>query len=144
VVVDTAAIDVNEPDMAVTAAETTATETTATETTAAAAKTAKPLTLQQINRYCIIWMAGIAAEMHTYGSAQGGEDDKMQIKRLWQQSRSVGEVDTQLRWALLQAQTLLEKQQAAYQALVTAMRNRDSVAVCCQQIEANRVPTAGE
>jgi hypothetical protein len=113
----------------------------------AAAETANPaksLTRQQINRYCIIWMAGIAAEMQTYGSAQGGDDDKAQIKRLWQQSRSVGEVDTQLRWALLQAQTLLEKQQAAYQALVSAMQNRDSVEACCQQIEANRVPAVGE
>ncbi len=91
----------------------------------------------QLNRYCIVCMAGVAAENQTYGSAEGGQDDQMQLRALWQHQPS--EPETQLRWALLQAQTLLEKQQSAYEALVTAMANRDSVAICCQQIEAHRV-----
>ncbi|MGB3292958.1 MAG: ATP-dependent Zn protease [Phormidesmis sp.] len=100
--------------------------------------------LQQINRYCTLWMAGIAAEVKTYGSAQGGDDDKAQLKQLWQgQHDRTGErsdVDTQLRWSLLQAQTLIETQQNAYEALVSAMSNRDPVDICCQQIEAHRLP----
>ncbi len=91
----------------------------------------------QLNRYCIVCMAGIAAENHTYGSAQGGQDDQRQLRALWQHQPS--EPETQSRWALLQAQTLLDKQQSAYEALVTAMANREPVATCCQQIEAHRV-----
>ncbi|MGI8933081.1 MAG: ATP-dependent Zn protease [Phormidesmis sp.] len=94
---------------------------------------------QQLNRYCIVWMAGIAAEKQTYGSAQGGQDDQMQLRGVWQRQRPTSEPETQLRWALLQAQTLLEKQQSAYEALVTAMANRAPVETCCQQIEAHRV-----
>ncbi len=94
---------------------------------------------QQLNRYCIVWMAGIAAENQTYGSAQGGQDDQLKLRGVWQQHHPTGEPKTQLRWALLQAQTLLEKQQSAYNALVTAMARRAPVATCCQQIEAHRV-----
>lgn len=101
----------------------------------------KLLSAQQINRYAIVWMAGIAAETQAYGSAQGGDDDKAQLRSLWQQINrsSVEEVDTQLRWALLQANTLLEKQQAAYKALVAAMAKQESVAVCCEQIETHKI-----
>ena len=94
---------------------------------------------QQLNRYCIVWMAGIAAENQTYGSAQGGQDDQLQLRGVWQRQRPTSEPETQLRWALLQAQTLLEKQQSAYEALVTAMASRAPVETCCQQIEAHRV-----
>ncbi len=101
---------------------------------------AESLSTQQINRYAIVWMAGIAAETQTYGSAQGGDDDKAQLRNLWQQiNLPSAEVDTKLRWALLQANTLLEKQQAAYKALVAAMANQESVAVCCKQIETHKV-----
>lgn len=94
---------------------------------------------QQINRFCIVWMAGIAAETQTYGNAQGGDDDKAQLRRLWQQvTPSSTEADTQLRWALLQANTLITNQSGAYQALVKAMANQETVTVCCKQIEANR------
>ena len=107
-------------------------------------KTSAPaLSRQQINRYCIVWMAGIAAESQTFGAAKGGDDDKMQLRRLWQQAtpsgQSEAETETQLRWSLLQANTLIERQKDAYQALVKAMANQASVEDCCQQIEANRV-----
>ncbi|MBE9059793.1 ATP-dependent Zn protease [cf. Phormidesmis sp. LEGE 11477] len=101
------------------------------------------LSAQQINRYCILWMAGIAAETQTYGSAAGGEDDQMKLRLLWQQTqRTAAATETQIRWALLQAQTLLEKQKDAYNALVTAMSERASVESCLQIIEANRVETS--
>lgn len=101
---------------------------------------AKALSAQQINRYAIVWMAGIAAETQTYGSAQGGDDDKAQLRSLWQQiNLSAAEVDTQLRWALLQSNTLLEKQQAAYKALVAAMAKQEPVAVCREQIETYKI-----
>ncbi len=97
------------------------------------------LSAQQMNRYCILWMAGIAAETQVYGNAAGGDDDQMKLRLLWQQTqRTAAAADTQIRWALLQAQTLLEKQKAAYTALVDAMSTRASVEECLQAIEANK------
>ncbi|MGD1865924.1 MAG: ATP-dependent Zn protease [Phormidesmis sp.] len=113
----------------------------------AAAATEGTLSPQQLNRYCIIGMAGIAAETETYGSAEGGQDDQAQIRQLWQQAKKAenakaeGTIETQLRWALLQAQTLIKAQSASYEALVSAMNERASVADCQAQIEANRVET---
>ncbi|MGC1310274.1 MAG: ATP-dependent Zn protease [Phormidesmis sp.] len=108
--------------------------------------TPKKLSTQLVNRYCIIYMAGIAAEAQTYGDAQGGDDDKAKVRQLWQLTQPAAApanaeaaANTHLRWALLQAQTLIEKQQDAYKALVTAMAQQASVADCCEQIEAHRV-----
>lgn len=96
-----------------------------------------------LNQYCVVWMAGIAAESRQFGSVQGGEDDKFRLKQLWQQipvdERANANVETQTRWALLQAKTLIETQQAAYQALVAAMTDRKPVETCAQQIDANRI-----
>jgi len=102
-----------------------------------------PLTAQILNHYSILWMAGIAAEQQKFGDAQGGDDDKAQLRRLWElapaQNRTAAAPQTQMRWALLQANTLLENQPKAYQALVTAMGEQRSVEDCCVQIEANLV-----
>lgn len=95
---------------------------------------------QQLNRYCIIGMAGIAAETETFGVATGGADDRRQLRALWLQAKKPeSTADTQLRWALLQAQTLLKKQKAAYEALVVAMCERATVEDCRERIEAYRV-----
>ena len=97
------------------------------------------LSAQQVNRYCILWMAGIAAETQIYGNAEGGEDDQMKLRALWQQTqRTAAAADTQIRWSLLQAQTLLEKQKDAYTALVEAMSKRASVEECLRAIEAHK------
>ena len=106
----------------------------------AAAAAAGNLSAQQLNRYCIIGMAGIAAETETYGSSEGGQDDRAQLRQLWQRAnKPENAVETQLRWALLQAQTMLKTQADAYDALVVAMNERASVAECQSQIEAHRV-----
>ncbi|EDX86231.1 hypothetical protein S7335_3934 [Synechococcus sp. PCC 7335] len=98
------------------------------------------ISAQQVNRYCILWMAGIAAETQIYGSAEGGEDDQTKLRLLWKQTqRTASAAETQIRWALLQAQTLLEKQKQAYDALVEAMSKGSSVESCLQVIETNRV-----
>ncbi|MEM6450237.1 MAG: ATP-dependent Zn protease [Cyanobacteria bacterium P01_D01_bin.105] len=103
------------------------------------------LTTTTVNHYSTVWMAGIAAERQKFGNAQGGDDDKAQLRRLWEltppQNRTAAAADTQIRWALLQADTLLEDQSKAYQALVSAMGQQRSVQECCDLIEANRVET---
>ena len=98
------------------------------------------LSAQQLNRYCTVWMAGIAAEELLYGSAQGGSDDRQQVQALWQQlDRPAREGPLKLRWSTLQAKTLLSKQEPAYQALVAAMTAGASVPDCQAAIETHRV-----
>lgn len=94
------------------------------------------LSTQLVNRYCTLWMAGISAELITYGNAEGGIEDRGKIKALWRQlGRSEAMAKQQENWAILQAQTLLERHQRSYQALVNAMKQRLSVPECYQVIE---------
>lgn len=91
---------------------------------------------REIDRYCTVWMAGIAAEEITYGSAQGGRDDRLKLNLLWQQmNRPLAEVPLKQRWSMLQAKTLIEKETDAYSALVDAMVERRPVDECCELIE---------
>lgn len=91
---------------------------------------------QAIDRYCTVWMAGIAAEEINYGSAQGGQDDRLKLNLLWRQiNRPLAEVPLKQRWSTLQAKTLIEKQPDAYTALVNAMADRRTVSECCELIE---------
>lgn len=94
------------------------------------------LSAQQLNRYCTVWMAGIAAEQLSYGNSKGGQDDWLKLQQLWQQlDRPFQEVSLKRRWSVLQAKTLLEKQSAAYHALVEAMEQGKSVDSCCEIID---------
>lgn len=91
-----------------------------------------PLVLQ---RYCTVWMAGIAAETLVYGSAEGGVDDRQQLRTaLVQLGRQPSEAIQQERWSILQAKTLLQQHMPAYEALVSAMQQRASVEECSQVI----------
>jgi hypothetical protein len=86
---------------------------------------------QLLNRYCMVWMAGVTAEQLVYGEALGGQDDRQKFIVLWQQlGRTVQQGLAQQRWALLQAKTLLEQHSEAYQALVEAMAAQTSVEAC--------------
>lgn len=88
-----------------------------------------------LNRYATIWMAGIAAETGLYGTAEGGDDDRLQLRSILSQLRPViTDISARERWALLQAKTLLESHQEAYKRLVEAMEQRLSVAECTQAI----------
>lgn len=92
-----------------------------------------PLVLQ---RYCTVWMAGIAAETLVYGSAEGGVDDRQQLRTaLVQLGRQPSEAIQQERWSILQAKTLIQQHMPAYEALVSAMQQRASVEECSQVIQ---------
>lgn len=102
-------------------------DTTALDTTL---KTGQ-ISAQMLNRYCTVWMAGIAAEQAVYGQAKGGQDDRQKFSILWQQlQRPIQEGQVRQRWAVLQAQTLLEKHHAAFEALVAAMTEGKSAQDC--------------
>jgi hypothetical protein len=94
-------------------------------------------TPQWIDRYCQVWMAGIAAEQMVYGNAIGGDDDTRALKILWQGlGRSEAESVIKQRWAALQAKTLLEKHRPAFDALLEAMATRQPVEDCCKTVQA--------
>jgi hypothetical protein len=105
-----------------------------------ASLTAKPFNLEEmrltIDRFCTVWMAGIAAEKLVYGNAEGGADDVGQLKTALKLA-GMSEINSaqKERWAKLQATNLLERNQEAYQALVEAMERRASVEDCCLVIQ---------
>ncbi|MGF1457401.1 MAG: ATP-dependent Zn protease [Leptolyngbyaceae cyanobacterium] len=100
------------------------------------------LPAQTLNRYCTVWMAGIAAEQLVYGQAQGGRDDRQKFSILWQQlQRPLQEGQIRQRWATLQARSLLEKHLDAYESLVAAMSSDRPVAECLDLLKA-QVATA--
>jgi hypothetical protein len=89
-----------------------------------------------LDRFCTVWMAGIAAETLVYGSADGGIEDRQKLREaLTSLGRSASESQMKERWAERQAQTIIEEHQASYEALVAAMEQRASVADCCRVIQ---------
>ena len=98
-----------------------------------------------LNRYCTVWMAGIAAEKKVYGQAQGGQDDRQKFLILWQQlQRPLQEGQMRQRWAVIQAQNLLETHAAAYEALVTAMETGTPVQDCVTLLQSRVTAEATE
>jgi hypothetical protein len=94
-----------------------------------------------LERFCSVWMAGIAAETLVYGNVEGGEEDRQKIKKtLMLAGLSETTCQQKERWALLQAKSLLEKHQTAYEALVEAMQKRISVEECYQIIQQHCQP----
>lgn len=101
------------------------------------------LPAQVLNRYCTVWMAGVAAEQWIYGEAIGGQDDRQKFATLGQQiQRPFQESQMRQRWATLQAKSLLEKHEAAYHSLVEAMEAGASVADCRAAIALHLTPTS--
>jgi hypothetical protein len=88
------------------------------------------LTAQMLDRYCTVWMAGIAAEAIAYEQATGGAEDRMKLQAVLAKISTPINAELKARWASLQARTLIESNIKAYEALVTAMEQRASVAEC--------------
>ena len=96
------------------------------------------LKAQLLDRYCMLWMAGIAAENLVYGSAEGGADDRSKLRAVLKPlGFSTSAQDQKERWAALQANTLLQANWSAYEALVGAMQQRAELSECCNIIEQN-------
>lgn len=97
------------------------------------------LTAQLLDRYCTIWMAGIAAESLVYDNAEGGADDLKKLRTvLAPLGFSLPAQEQKQRFCILQARTFLQDNWSAYQALVQAMQERASVAQCYAVIEQHR------
>lgn len=94
------------------------------------------LTQQWIDRYCVLWMAGVVAEELVYGSAEGGADDLRNFNTLLKLYSPEGVDFTPKRqWAKLQAKTLIKDHWQAYQILTFAMKSRLPVAKCQEKIK---------
>ena len=94
------------------------------------------LTPLLIQRYSTLWMAGIAAETLVYGNAEGGAEDREKLRGVLSSlKRSPTECLQQERFCVLQAQTLIKENWAAYEALVTAMQQRLPVSECDRIIQ---------
>ncbi|NEQ34187.1 MAG: ATP-dependent Zn protease [Leptolyngbya sp. SIO4C5] len=91
------------------------------------------ISAQSLNHFCMVWMAGIAAEQIVYGAAAGGDDDRQKLRLVCVNLQiAVSQAAMRERWSLLQAKTLIQQHQAAYSALVQAMAEREPIAVCRQ------------
>lgn len=89
-----------------------------------------------LERFCTVWMAGIAAEKLVYGNAEGGKEDKQKIQQMLMSAGFSAVMCRQKqRFAFQQATELLTKNQDCYQALVQAMEKRASVLECYQVIK---------
>ena len=96
------------------------------------------LKAQLLDRYCMIWMAGVAAEKLVYGSSQGGADDRSKLRAVLKPlGFSASAQEQKEHWAALQANTLLQANWSAYEALVTAMQQRAELSECCNIIAQN-------
>jgi hypothetical protein len=93
------------------------------------------ISAQLFDRYCILWMAGIAAESLTGDRIEGGNDDRQKLRAILAQNRrDLTEVQLKERWATLQAKTLIEANWEAYERLVSAMERGATVEECYQEI----------
>lgn len=98
------------------------------------------ISAQLLQQYCTVWMAGIAAEKLVYDRSQGGSEDRQKLRGvLFVAGKQQQEIVKQENSATLQAKNLIQTNWDAYQALVTAMGNRATVADCCQEIDAKKL-----
>jgi hypothetical protein len=93
------------------------------------------ITAQMLDRYCTVWMAGIAAEHLVYNNAEGGADDRSKLAAVLK-SLGFGEstFEHKQRFATLQAKTILQENSSAYEALVNAMQQKAPVQECVKII----------
>jgi len=88
-----------------------------------------------LERFCRVWMAGIAAENLVYNSAEGGAEDRQKLREaLTSLGLPANEYPIKERWATRQAQRMIEENFSAYEALVEAMKQRASVTECSEVI----------
>lgn len=91
--------------------------------------------VSMVERYCNIWMAGIAAEMLVFKSAEGGGDDKARLNQFLTALGFEEKVfEQKQRFHLLQAKNLIQENWDKYQSLVDAMRKGVDVEECKKMI----------
>ncbi|CAM9372409.1 unnamed protein product [Phaeothamnion confervicola] len=96
------------------------------------------LTRSSIDRFCVILMAGIAAEAVTAGRAEGGLADENALIAILSTvvpPFSLEQIRKQARWAAVQAVLLIKEHRAAYDALAAALAAGRPLGACVAAIE---------
>jgi hypothetical protein len=101
-------------------------------------KAIQALPLPLLERYCTVWMAGIAAEKLIYGEVEGGAEDRQKVQFVSGQLGRDGQL--QQRQSLLRAEELLKTHRTNYDALVVAMDQRASLEDCQALLAGNPNP----
>jgi hypothetical protein len=84
-------------------------------------------------KLCAVWVAGGIAEGLKHRSVQGNEDDMQQLRRM---IKALGlNVALHERQAKIDATQLLQQNWSSYEALVSLLEQRCSVADCCAGID---------
>eukprot|EP00873_Tetraselmis_striata_P011800 jgi/Tetstr1/432064/TSEL_021535.t1 len=99
----------------------------------------KKLTDEEVDVLAVLAMAGVAAEGLKYEEVTGQTGDLFDLQRILLRSEnklSDNQQQNMTRWAVFQALSLIKSNQASYDALVAAMKERKSVAECIKAIEA--------
>lgn len=95
-----------------------------------------------IDRYCTIWMAGIAAERLVYGDSRGGFDDRQKLRGVLATfGVEANRRQEKENWALLQAKSQIEKHQSAFDGLVECLTQGLPVSECDRLLAERINPT---
>jgi hypothetical protein len=98
------------------------------------------LTASQLDAYCMVWMAGVAAEQLIYGDSQGGSDDRLKLRGMLKLAGfDVAGRRRAEDMALIKAKQQLVAHRATLDALATALEDRKSIEQCRQLIVHDRL-----
>lgn len=98
---------------------------------------------QLLDRYCMVWMAGVAAEQIIYNNSQGGGDDQQKLRSLLTLAGCpAGGLARAENAALVQAKHQIETHRSSFDALVVALKAGQPVADCCALIAPDLAQTA--
>jgi hypothetical protein len=90
---------------------------------------------QLLDRYCMVWMAGVAAEQLVYNNNQGGGDDRQKLRgMLTLAGCTAGSLQRAENAALVQAKNQIEIHRSSFDALVLALKAGEPVTDCCALI----------
>lgn len=98
----------------------------------------RELSEEEINALSVVAMSGSVAEALEFGEAKGGQNDLLELNRLYRRSKNfIGSQKQQdlTRWGALAAYNMIVANKDKYDKLVAAFREKKSVADCIAAIE---------
>lgn len=90
------------------------------------------VSLNTLERYSTIWMAGIAAEEYFYPEVNGGDDDLLKLRKA---IADTANPELEERWAKIRARNLIRVNSEAFAALITKMQEAAPVEECYKVID---------
>jgi hypothetical protein len=96
------------------------------------------LTGRQLDAYCMVWMAGVAAEQLVYGDSQGGSDDRQKLRGILTLAGcDAGSLRRAEDAALVKAKQQLVTHRATLDALAMALADRQPISFCLALAQSN-------